>query len=61
MENKYDELNLIKSRSVPYELYFGKMELDEEQKEKRIEFSKKMEEIIIFLLPLHSNYMQRYE
>ena len=58
MENKYDELNLINARSVPYELYFGKMDLTEEQKEKRIEFSKKMEEIIIFLLFLISAYRE---
>lgn len=58
MENKYDELNLIKSRSVPYELYFGKMDLTKEQKEKRIEFSERMEEILIFLFSLISAYRE---
>lgn len=58
MENKFDEFNSIKTKSVPYELYFEKMELTEEQKEKRIEFSKRMEEIIIFLLLLISAYRE---
>lgn len=58
MENKFDEFNSIKTKSVPYELYFEKMELTEEQKEKRIEFSKRMKEIIIFLLLLISAYRE---
>ena len=34
MTRGFDEIN---SRSVPYEQYFGEMELTDEQKEKRVE------------------------
>ena len=33
MEHEFDELNNPKSRAIPYEQYFGEMELTEEQKE----------------------------
>ena len=33
---EFDELNSSKSRAIPYEKYFGEMELTEEQKEERI-------------------------
>lgn len=58
VEERFDELNSIKTKSVPYELYFSQMDLTDEQKEKRIEFSKKMEEIILFLFALIATYKE---
>lgn len=49
-----DELKVIKQRtlSVPYEQYFSEMDLTKEEKEKRIEFSKEFEDIMLFIFAL---------
>lgn len=44
-----DELNVLKRKHIPYETYFGEMELDDEEKEKRIELAQKLEPIFLFL------------
>ncbi len=54
MEYEFDELNILKSRAIPYEQYFGEMELTEEQKEERIKASKRIENMMLFLFSLLS-------
>ncbi len=54
MEHEFDELNNQKSRAIPYEQYFGEMELTEEQKEERIKASKRIEDMMLFLFSLLS-------
>lgn len=50
----FDELNKLydgkyNRKSMPYEQYFGEMDLSKKQKEERINFSKKFEEVMMFL------------
>ena len=50
----FDELNKLHDgkynrKSMPYEQYFGEMDLSKKQKEERINFSKKFEEVMMFL------------
>lgn len=57
----FDEINALyegkyKRKSIPYEQYFGDMDLSEEQKEERISFAKKFEEIMMFLFFLLAAY-----
>ena len=47
-----DELNNITPRVIPAEEYFADMDLDEEQIEKRIEYTKKANEIFDLILVL---------
>lgn len=54
---KIDELNTI-TKSVPYEKYFGEMELTKEQKESRKKIAEEMEELLIFLFTLLALYRQ---
>lgn len=51
---QFDELNVLleNRRSEPYEEYFDKMSISDEQKALRIAFSEKMEEVILFVLSL---------
>lgn len=70
--NEFDELNIptyevelennkdFKQRSIPYKKYFGEMDLKEEQKEERIDFSKKMEDKLLFLFSLFG-VMKEYQ
>lgn len=51
---EFDELNSSKSRAIPYEKYFGEMELTEKQKEDRIKASKQIESMMLFLFSLLS-------
>lgn len=51
---EFDELNSSKSRAIPYELYFGEMDLTEKQKEERIKASKQIESMMLFLFSLLS-------
>lgn len=49
-----DELNKLydgeyNRRSVPYEEYFSEMDISKEEREKRIDFSEKFEEVMMFL------------
>lgn len=39
----FDELSVVGKRSIPYEQYFGEMDLPEEEKEKRIQLAEKLE------------------
>ena len=53
----FDELNVQykrenKYRSMPYDEFFGEMDITDEQKEEREETAKKLEEIFILLLSL---------
>ncbi|MCD7724299.1 MAG: phage head morphogenesis protein [Clostridiales bacterium] len=59
MAQGFDELNIAisaeaqeKMRSLPYEQYFGEMNLTEEQKQRRIEMAEKFEDEILFILSL---------
>ena len=59
MTRSIDELSNLQTRSVEPEKYFGEMDLDEEQVEKRIEYTKKANElfdiILILLLTMRDN------
>lgn len=48
----FDELNQMNStiKSIPYEKYFGEMDLGKEEKEKRIELAKRFEREFLFVL-----------
>lgn len=48
----YDELNEFvgKSRSEPYDTYFGGMDLSEEEIKKRITLAEKLEENFLFVM-----------
>lgn len=59
--NNIEELNIpiykseeaeFKERSIPYKKYFGEMNIDKEEKEERIDFSKQMEDKLLFLFSL---------
>lgn len=55
MSRKFDELNNIETEkilSVPYKEYFEKMEISEEEKEKRIELAEKLEAVFVWLFLL---------
>ena len=47
---RVDELNNL--RSMPYEEYFGEMELADEEKEKRIELAERLEPHFLFLFAI---------
>lgn len=48
-----DELNaLYKNRSMPYEQYFGEMELTEKQKEDRTNLAKDIEDLLLYIFAL---------
>ena len=59
MTRNIDELSNLQTRSVEPEKYFGEMDLDEEQVEKRIKYTKKANElfdiILILLLTMRDN------
>lgn len=54
---KIDELNVnrtITKRAIPYSIYFGEMDLTEEEKEKRIALANSFEEVFLFLFTVLS-------
>ncbi len=59
MPRNIDELSNLKTKSEPPEQYFKKMDLDEEQVERRIEYTEKANElfdvILILLLTMQEN------
>lgn len=57
----FDELNslLANKRSMPFEQYFGEMELSDEEIQKRIELAEKLEDGFLFVLALLFT-MQQY-
>lgn len=60
---QFDELNVLSEnrRSEPYEEYFDKMSISDEQKALRITFSEKMEEVILFVLSLIETMVENEE
>lgn len=60
---QFDELNVLSEnrRSEPYEKYFDKMFISDEQKRLRIAFSEKMEEVILFALSLIETMVENEE
>lgn len=50
----FDELNQMdmKTRSIPYEKYFGEMELPKEEKETRIKLAENMENEFLYVMSL---------
>lgn len=54
MAREFDELNVLEknNRSVPFDIYFGEMELTEGQKEKRIAVAEELDELMLFLFAL---------
>ncbi len=60
---QFDELNVLSEnrRSEPYEEYFDKMSISDEQKALRIAFSEKMEEVILFALSLIETMVENEE
>lgn len=57
----FDELNSLvaNNRSMPFDVYFGEMELSDDEIQKRIELAKKMEDGFLFVLALLFS-MQQY-
>lgn len=52
--SKHNELNVITTRrtnrmSMPYEQYFGEMDISDEEKEKRIGLARKLEDLFLFI------------
>ena len=60
---QFDELNVLSEnrRSEPYEEYFDKMSISDEQKALRIAFSEQMEEVILFCLSLIETMVENEE
>jgi hypothetical protein len=58
---KFDEINQFekKQRSVPYQQYFGEMDLDDEEKGKRIKVAQDLESALLFLFALILVYEER--
>lgn len=54
MAREIDELNTSTpyNRSEPFEIYFGDMDLTEEEKEKRIEVAEDLDDLMLFLFAL---------
>lgn len=54
MAREFDELKALGkyNRSIPFDIYFGEMELTDEQKEKRIAVAEELDELMLFLLAL---------
>lgn len=52
--SSYDELNIRPNnrRSEPYKEYFSKMSISDKEKQERIAFSEKMEEVVLYILVL---------
>lgn len=52
--SSYDELNIRPDnrRSEPYKEYFSKMSISDKEKQERIAFSEKMEEVVLYILAL---------
>ena len=52
--SSYDKLNIRPSnrRSEPYKEYFSKMSISDKEKQERIAFSEKMEEVVLYILAL---------
>lgn len=52
--SSYDELNIRPGnrRSEPYKEYFSKMSISDKEKQERIAFSEKMEEVVLYILAL---------
>ena len=62
--SRNDELNILDAedeyRSVPYEQYFSEMSLSNNEKEKRIELAKQLEDVIllVFMLIVNMKYTE---
>ena len=54
MPRELDELNKLEYSEDFYEEYFGEMELDEKEKEKRISLAKQLETLFLFFLFAYS-------
>lgn len=58
MASQFDELNILNTdsqeitRSMPYEEYFGEMDITDKQKEERIAIAKDFEGMALFLMAL---------
>lgn len=54
MEREFDELNtpMPYIRSEPFDIYFGDMDLTDEEKEKRIDVAEKLDDLMLFLFAL---------
>lgn len=51
----FEELNILQTRkSIPYDKYFGEMDLTKEQKEKRKSFAEKLDDVMLFIFALFS-------
>lgn len=58
-DRELDELNNLEAagnrRSLPYDIYFGEMSLNDESKEKRIELSRQLEAVFLLTFALIAN------
>ena len=55
----FDELK-TRNKSIPYEQYFGEMDITDEQKEERIETAQDFEEMLLFIFSLFA-VMNQYQ
>ena len=55
-EMYFDELNVPNRRSIPYDEYFDEMDIDEEKKEKRKSFAKKLDDVMLFIFALFGDF-----
>lgn len=60
MAREFDELNAPEkyNRSIPFETYFGEMDITEEQKEKRITVAEELDELMLFLFALITTMLE---
>lgn len=60
MAREFDELNAPEkyNRSVPFDIYFGEMDITEEQKEKRIAVAEELDELMLFLFALIATMLE---
>ena len=65
MTRNIDELNNLKKRSVDPKTYFGEMDLTKKQKDDRIDFTQKVNEILdlvlVLLLTMSDKYFEEYD
>ena len=50
--NKFDKLNEMRQRSIPFAEYFGEMDLEQEEIEKRIKLADELDEMFYYFLAM---------
>lgn len=50
--SKFDKLNNLRSQAIPFEKYFGEMDLDDNEKERRVELAKLLDDMFFYYLAM---------